>query len=203
MLTTSNIPNYPGKYISYIRSGLLLHIVTLIEITVLISSFIFTDIKAWIWDGGEGYRLFFQVTLLSMPVFAQLDARARYQNYKLVKDQLYIYGFQTRIVKPFIKSRCQRDAAFTAANELGMGDKCKIFFKTNGYKWYHILPDVVFSKPQMLFTKKFWITTLFVKSYHPRFDFNANDPNEKNISKRVRFASCTKKELLISSSAIS
>jgi hypothetical protein len=94
-----------------------------------------------------------------------------YQNYKLVKDNLYSYGFQTRLLKPFIQSSCQRDAVKVAADELGMLPQCREYFKSYGYKWYHLIPDIVLKKPSVLFTKNFWSTTLFTKTYHPRVDF--------------------------------
>jgi len=111
---------------------------------------------------------------IGLPLFAQLDARSRYQNYKLVKDNLYTYGFKTRFLKPFIKSSCQRAAVKVAAVELGMLHQCREYFKRNGYKWYHLIPDIVLKKPSVLFTKNFWSTTLFTKTYHPRIDFEKN-----------------------------
>jgi hypothetical protein len=157
--------------ISYLRAGYLLHLITLFEIIFFSSFFYLADVA---WFNTSDYIL---VKLLAvspsvcMPLFAQLDARSRYQNYKLVKDHLYIYGFQTRILKPFIKSRCQRDAAKTAAEELGLSHQCREFFKSYGYKWYHLFPDVIFKKPSILLTKNFWITTLFAKTYRPKVDF--------------------------------
>jgi hypothetical protein len=106
-----------------------------------------------------------------MPLFAQLDARSRYQNYKLVKDRLYLHGFQPRIIRPFMKSRCQRDAVNAAAYELGMSANCKTYFRNEGYKWYNLFPDVIFLDPWILYTKNFWITTLFSKTYHSKINF--------------------------------
>jgi len=120
--------------------------------------------------------------VFGLPLIAQLDIRSRYQNYKLVKDNLHIYGFQTRLVKPFIRSSCQRDAVKVAADELGMLHQCREYFKSNGYKWYHLVPDIVLKKPSVLFTKNFWSTTLFTKTYHPRIDFEktAHAAREEN-----------------------
>jgi len=109
---------------------------------------------------------------IGMPLFAQLDARSRYQNFKLIRDSLHTHGFQKRILKPFIKSRCQRDAIKAAAGELGMLDLCKQYFKESGYRWYHLLPDVVRTKPSVLLTRNFWVTTIFEKTYHSKFDFD-------------------------------
>ena len=158
--------------ISYFRVGYLLHLMTVVEfffLWMLFHSFSFFD---WTVQNRYLLRLIFFLLLLCFPVFAQLDARSRFQNYKLIKDHLYLYGFKTRILKPFMKSRCQRDAAMAAAAELGLSRQCRIFFKDNGYCWYHLLPDVTFKRSQILLTKLFWMTTLFTKTYHSRIDFS-------------------------------
>jgi hypothetical protein len=89
----------------------------------------------------------------------------------LEKDNLFIYGFHTLLLKPFSRSSCQRDAVKVAADELGMLHQCREYFKPNGYQWYHLIPDIVLKKPSILFTKSFWSTTLFTKTYHPGIDF--------------------------------
>lgn len=109
--------------------------------------------------------------ICSLPILAQLDARSRFQNYKQIKDQLYDYGYDERIFRPVLKSRCQRDAAWLSATELGYGEKCKVYFRSFGYRWYHLLPDFVFSKPQFMFTSYFWKTTFFTPKYNPKFDY--------------------------------
>jgi len=124
------------------------------------------DIPSWHVSEYIFLKLIILSPMIGLPLFAQLDARSRYQDYKLVKDNLFVYGFQKRIVKPFIKSRCQSDAAKAAAYELGMLQQCKEYFRINGYKWYHLAPDIIFKDPSLLLTKKFGVTTLFAKAYH-------------------------------------
>jgi hypothetical protein len=109
--------------------------------------------------------------LIGYPLFAQLDARSRFQDYKKIKDQLYRYGFQERIIRPVLKSRCQRDAAMMAAIELGMGYEIREMYFYNGYRWYHILPDFFFTNPGFLLSKYFWRTTFFTKRYEPILDY--------------------------------
>jgi hypothetical protein len=173
------------RIISYLKAGYLLHVITLSEIIFFSAVYYFADVASWF--SNNDYIVLKLIALspsLCMPLFAQLDARSRYQNYKLVKDHLYIYGFQTRILKPFMKSRCQRDAAKAAANELGLSYECKEYYKSYGYKWYHLFPDVIFKKPSILLTKNFWITTLFTKTYYPKIDFEKNEfftPVEKTL----------------------
>lgn len=158
---------------SYILSGRLLHIITLIELIMIIFLLpIILEIKT---NGSLGLILlksYLICYIISLPVFAQLDARSRYQNYKQIKDQLYLYGYSQRLLKPVLKSRCQRDAALTSAMELGISHQCSEIFKGHGYRWYHILPDFIFKKPQFLITKYFWRTTFFAPTYKPKVDFS-------------------------------
>jgi len=144
--------------------------------------FYFFDISSLLATDNKFLKSITLSLVFGLPLIAQLDIRSRYQNYKLVKDNLYIYGFQTRLVKPFIRSSCQRDAVKVAADELGMLHQCREYFKSNGYKWYHLVPDIVLKKPSVLFTKNFWSTTLFTKTYHPRIDFEktAHAAREEN-----------------------
>jgi hypothetical protein len=163
------------KIITYLKAGYLLHTITVVEVIAFSCFFYFVDVPAWLSSDYIVLKLFALSPIVGMPLFAQLDARSRFQNYKLIKDRLYLYGFQTRILKPFVKSRCQRDAARAAANELGMDRQCLRFFDSFGYRWYHLFPDAVFKKPSILATKNFWITTLFTKKYVSRIDFNRHN----------------------------
>jgi hypothetical protein len=158
--------------VSYLLSGRLLHLITLIEILAII---LLVPIILKM-ETGNSYILFFLkyyaiIFLLSLPIFSQLDARSRYQNYKQIKDQFYTYGFDHRILNPVLKSRCQRDAAVIAAEELGLKNSCIEYFRQFGYRWYHLFPDFVFQKPQFLFTRYFWQTTFFASTYEPKVDF--------------------------------
>jgi hypothetical protein len=160
------------KVISYLKAGYLLHVITVFEIIFFSSLYYFIDVASWFTNNDYiALKLLALSPSVCMPVFAQLDARSRFQNYKLVKDHLYIYGFQQRILKPFLKSRCQRDAVIAAADELGLSTHCKEYFRSYGYKWYHLFPDIIFRKPSVLLTRNFWLTTLFTKTYHPKIDF--------------------------------
>lgn len=105
----------------------------------------------------------------TLPFFAELDARSRYQNYKIIKDKLYIYGYQQRLLKPFLYSRCQRDAIQVAANDLDYGTECQAFFYHQGFRWYHIMPRILLMYPKTILTKKYWKQTLFVKYYKLKY----------------------------------
>ena len=156
------------KSFIYLKIGYLLHTFTLFEIISLYIIYKWLQIDEWLEQGNFVLKLLLLSPFISMPLFPQLDARSRYQNYKMLRDQFYFYGFQHRIVKPFLKSRCQRDAVLAAANELGLAEACKRHFYKNDYRWYHVFPDFVFTHPQILLSKHFWLTTFFAKKYHSR-----------------------------------
>ncbi|MEZ5082987.1 MAG: hypothetical protein R2750_06015 [Bacteroidales bacterium] len=157
----------------YILVSKLLQIITLFELVLI---FLLVPILLPISTDSTSFsfalRIFFILFLISLPVFSQLDARSRFQNYKQIKDQLYAYGFDIRIFRPIIKSRCQRDAALLACTQLGYKDSGKSFFKSCGYKWYHIIPDYFFQTPQIIFTIYFWKTTFFTPTYYSKFDYS-------------------------------
>ena len=109
------------------------------------------------------------IWLATLPIFAQLDARSRFQNYKLLKDLFYRYGFRYKFVKALRHSRCQRDAALVAAGEMGYKSITHKYYVRCGYQWYHLLPDFIFKHPLYLFTKGFWLTTFFARTYHSKY----------------------------------
>src|ERR1044071_8195240 len=108
------------KIISYLKVGSLLHIITLAELLFSCILFYFVHIPSWFINDLTLMKTVVLSLIVGLPLMAQLDARSRYQDYKLIKDHLYFYGFKTRILKPFLKSSCQRNAAKVAAGELGM-----------------------------------------------------------------------------------
>lgn len=173
----------PGTLRSYLVAGKLLHLITLIELIAII---ILVPLIAGLETGGNilwwGVKYYAIGFLVSLPLFSQLDARSRFQNYKQIKDQIFLYGYDQRIFKPVLKSRCQRDAAWLSAEELGYGDQCKAYFHSHGYRWYHIFPDFVFSKPQFLLTTYFWRTTFFSPRYTPKVDYSVPGIHEGIIS---------------------
>jgi len=101
--------------------------------------------------------------------FSQLDARSRYQNYKMIKDRFFKYGFDERLLKPFMYSRCQRDAIRIAAREMDFGKEWKGIINKLGFRWYHLLPTFVVRNPLILFTRAYWSKTIFVKTYHSKY----------------------------------
>lgn len=97
-------------------------------------------------------------------VFAEFDAKSRFSEYKRVKSLLDRYGWNEKVIKPLLYSRCQRDAGRLAASQLGYGDEVKEFYKDKGYSWYHIIPDYLIENPKYFFDKDFWKASFFQKT---------------------------------------
>jgi hypothetical protein len=152
----------------YCRVGELLHLIALISLASFIYSFHYTFIffkqdrllLAFLY----GYTAYLSFGIF---LFAELDARSRFQNFKQLRDQLFKYGYNIRIIKPMLNSRCQRDAAKVACAYFGFEEEVKSYFYSKGYRWYHIIPDFVFSQPGFLLTGTFWTTTFLVRTYKP------------------------------------
>ena len=155
-----------NSVVSYLRAGLLLNFLTVVLLILLCAAgpeLLPDESNCPLKNICKGWLLFF---LTSLPVFSQLDARCRYQDYKRAKDLFLRFGFDTRIIKTLLKSRCQRDAAMVAALASGHGESCRAFYRRQGYRWYHILPDFLLRSPQFLISPHFWQSTFFLKTYH-------------------------------------
>lgn len=159
------------RVIRYLQTGYLLHLMAVFSIFM---AYFFGKELLMIWKSGEslwkqillGYASIYFVTLI---FFSQFDARSRYQNYKMVKDKMFQYGFDARLLRPFAYSRCQRDAIGVAARELEFDKAWKKLTFEYGFRWYHLLPAIVIRSPKVLFTKEYWKKTLFVKTYHSKY----------------------------------
>lgn len=168
-------------FFTYLKLGYLLHLMTIAEILVIICFFQYIDVTSWLQEGFIFFKIVFLFLFVAAPIYPQCDARSRFQNYKQIKDHLYLYGFQSRIVKPFSFSRCQRDAVLVAAEELGMEKDCKQYFIDLGYRWYHILPSFLIKRPTYLFHKAFWLNTFFAKYYPAKINFSALSKERESV----------------------
>lgn len=162
----------PHPLWSYLRAGCFLHMMTLVELFLLcmVISRFFMSAEDAMYSGSIS-KWVLASFLAVLPIFSQLDARSRYQNYKQLKDQLFLYGFDRRIFRPVLQSRCQRDAAKAAAEDLGYGERCRAHFRTCGYRWFHLVPDFIFESPYFFMNGLFWRKTFFVPTYRPRVEF--------------------------------
>jgi hypothetical protein len=163
----------PKKWWKYLKVGRWLHSIAAVAVLLMIYFFNLA------WDAlasndTPGFILFGYITLyfFTIPFFAELDAYSRFQNFKLTRDLIFRYGFQIRFVRALRHSRCQREAAFFAAKDLGYEKELSHFYRQSGYRWYHIFPDFVWSHPMYLLTKHFWYTTFCTKTYKTKYYIN-------------------------------
>jgi hypothetical protein len=160
-------------FVRFWKVGKLLHIVAAIAITI--AAFTFSFIRNLPYE--ENIELWYLslinfISFFNMFILAELDGYSRFQNYKQVKDQIYLNGLQERMLKPLAKSSCQREAAILAGSELGLEKAIKNYYFKLGYRWYHILPDFIFKNPLFFFTPLFWRTTFFAQYYKPRVNYH-------------------------------
>ncbi len=154
------------RTVTYLRVGIILHLFCLLTLSL----FFWCFNRLFVTSGWQ----FTNNLLLSMFFFShlfttQLDACSRYQNYKMVKDLFHVYGFRSMLAKPYSRSKCQRDSILEAATQLGLRSSAKLYFRNSGYRWYHIIPSVLLENPMLLFTRGYWITTLFVPKYTSKY----------------------------------
>lgn len=155
-----------NRFIRYVRIGAFLHIMGLVGIALCVSilqlSFYYFEEQQFIF-GSLMALLSFCCSMV--PFFSEFDAFGRYQNYKQIKDAIYEMGYDDRLIKPFMYSKCQRDAVIVASEDLGYRKEVKAFFYNNGYRHYNILPDTFVKYPLVLFSRLFWKRILFTKYY--------------------------------------
>ena len=168
------LPSQPRRWVSYLRSGRMLY---LSLILFVMESWFFGKLtqrsfeqQNWIWFSWWMVCFLFAATHIFL-VFA--DGWSRFQDYKRVKDYLYLHGFDRRIIATHMRSMCQRTATITAAEELGMKDETAAYFYHRGYRWYHFIPDFMLRDPLFFFRKRFWHRTFLERRYEPRVDFHA------------------------------
>lgn len=154
------------RALRYVKVGAFLHFMSILSLVILVSS---AHVAFEFFKEGLFEKFFLWGALglwaLTIPFFSQFDAYGRYQNYKQIKDALFERNFDTRLIKPFMYSKCQRDAVIIAGDDLGYGREIRDFFREQGYRWYHILPDAFVKNPLVLFYGLFWKRILFTKRY--------------------------------------
>ncbi len=98
---------------------------------------------------------------LVVALFALADGISRHRECQRITLMFLKYGYSKRILEPLTKSRCQRDAAIFAADEVGHGEEARVYFVELGYRWYHILPDSVLRAPLSFLRPKFILSAFF------------------------------------------
>lgn len=166
------LPKQPSVFVSYWNVGLLLHCSLLLFI--LESLFYWAKLRdayyhemVWLvlWWFGCLLFAFSHIFLVSM------DAWSRFQNYKRIKDHLFVHGFTPKIAKHYRGSKCQRNAVIVAAKELGLEAEVQNYYRRHGVKWFHVIPQFMVNDPWFLFRRYFWSRTFMEKYYEPKFNY--------------------------------
>jgi hypothetical protein len=157
---------YYKRLAAYLRAGWMLHL-------FCISTFALFMVCLLPLFDAEGWELLTYTLLsaffFSVTVTTQLDAYSRYQNYKFIKDLFHEYGFRELLLRPFSRSKCQRDAVLEASTEPGFRADVNRYFYGKGYRWYHIVPSLLIENPLLLLTRGYWLTTFFVPRYDRKY----------------------------------
>jgi len=166
------LPPQPHPLVSYLRVGKLLY-----------WSLVLFLLESWFyWVQFEGsleqssllwVAFWFSCFLFSfVHIFLVImDGWSRFQNYKRAKDLFFIHGFNSRIPEMYVGSKCQRNAAIVAAEELGYKDEIMSYFYDRGIRWYHYIPYFMIHDPLFLFRNYFWERTFLEKVYKSKFDY--------------------------------
>ena len=171
------LPKQPPLVISYLRVGKLLY--TSLVLFLAESYFFGKLFLSSRFQNQELLQIFWLLGFLFSFVhifLVLMDGWSRFQNYKKIKDLFYQHGFKAKIAVNYKGSKCQRNAAIVAAQELGISEDVRRFYKKLGIRDYHFLPHFLVNDPCFLFKNSFWSRTFLEKYYPPKFDF-------RNISK--------------------
>ena len=162
------------RAVRYAGVGRLLHLVSIGGLVL----FFYSGKLALIKMGEGEMALFWGFLYLSLYGlvliwFSQKDALCRFQNYKLAKDLFYENRGNLHQIKRvcgiFSASKCQREAIRVAGADLGISNVLADYYREQGYRWYHLIPDRVLNHPKVLFTRRYWKRTLFVPTYHSKY----------------------------------
>ena len=172
-MSVSNLPSQPPRWVSYYRTGRLLHGALLLFILESIAYY-FWLARAWesgdlLWIGFWAWSFMFSFVHIFLVV---MDSWSRFQDYKKAKDLFFMYGIRPRLAERFIGSKCQRSAALQAARELGMEAELKSQFDDRGVRWFHYVPYFMVSDPYFMIRRAFWQRTFLEKYYEPKFDYH-------------------------------
>lgn len=172
------IPKQPTLFVSYWNVGVLLHFSVLLF--VFESWFYWTKLYQAYLTAANFFAVFWLGCLLfafSHIFLVIMDAWSRFQNYKRIKDNLYVHGFSPKIAIPYMGSKCQRNAFLVAARELGLEKEVLLHYRRIGIRWYHFIPQFMIQDPLFLFRKSFVSRTFLEKYYRPKFNFRERAVN--------------------------
>ncbi len=172
-MSVIKLPNQPPRWVSYYRTGRLLHGALLLFILESVVYYIWLaralESGDLLWIGFWAWSFMFSFVHIFLVV---MDSWSRFQDYKKAKDLFFMYGIRPRLTERFIGSKCQRNAALQAARELGMEAELKSQFEGRGVRWFHYIPYFMVSDPYFMIRKAFWQRTFLEKYYEPKFDYH-------------------------------
>ncbi|MGB3774072.1 MAG: hypothetical protein WA951_02335 [Leeuwenhoekiella sp.] len=178
MMHWSELPKQPSTLVSFWNVGKLLYGALLLFI--LETYYYYIEFVKAASAGNLSFKLFWLWSLLfsfSHIFLVIMDSWSRFQDYKRVKDYLFLHGFDHRIISNYRGSKCQRMAVITAASELGMKDQVQHYYNKIGIQWFHFVPVFMIKDPLFLSKKYFWSRTFMEKHYVPKFDYRAYQRN--------------------------
>ncbi len=172
MSLRSPLPKQPSLWLSYVQVGALLYLSLVI---FSLETYVYWQQLEYSYSNQNLIQSIFwfcSVLFAFSHIFLVLmDGWSRFQNYKRVKDHLFVHGFTPKIARHYRGSKCQRMAVLVAARELGFEEEVKDYYKRHGIRWYHFIPQFMLKDPLFLFRSYFWSRTFMEKYYEPRFDF--------------------------------
>ncbi|MDT0293988.1 hypothetical protein ACFQ3R_06610 [Mesonia ostreae] len=172
-MLAKEIPEQRHWIISYFDVGKLLYLS--LGLFVL-ESFIYGRFLIHSYQKESSFWIFFWMVCFIFSfvhIFLVLmDGWSRFQNYKRVKDQFYMYGFITKTANHYKGSKCQRNAILVASKELGLEREAISFYKRQGIKWYYFIPQFMVKDPLFMLKNSFWSRTFMEKKYTAKIDFS-------------------------------
>ena len=91
-------------------------------------------------------NLLLSLLLILLSLFGILDGICRTKEALKLKDR----KIGIRHFNIFKSSRCQRNMIIGV-----VGRRARLYFKKIGYRWYHLLPDILLKKPLTFFHPNF------------------------------------------------
>ncbi|MGE4554363.1 MAG: hypothetical protein AB7D57_14725 [Desulfovibrionaceae bacterium] len=107
-----------------------------------------------VWKDPEilgGWLLLECAGWLGLSAVAWLDVLARCRDYRRFRAAFGRRGFAPRLARAGMASRCQRDAVTLACRHAGHGDAARTYYRAQGYRWWHLLPDLMVDNPLAFF----------------------------------------------------
>lgn len=171
-MTYLELPPQPYHYISYLRVGRLLYwslLLFILESWFYWYKFEFAlEHHSLIWVAFWFGCFLFSFVHIFLVI---MDGWSRFQNYKRAKDLFFVHGFSTKVADNYLGSKCQRNAAIVAAEELGYKKEIITYFRSKGIKWFHYFPYFMIHDPLFLFKNYFWERTFLEKPYNAKFNY--------------------------------